>query len=390
MTAQITLWTYLWDLVDDGTAAALDEIRDLGLNAISLATHYHSVEHYRPHTRGAFIYREDSALYFQPELARYAGTRIRHRVAPLVAKHGNPMQHLAAACAARGLNLLSWTLACHSSWIGRTYPDCTQESCFGDRYPEALCPANPEVRGFLKGLVGDLSNNYGVNLIELESCHFAPSRHFHHHEKLPMPLGATEHFLLSLCFCKSCTILGTAAGVDMTQLRAMISIRLRASFAAGQPERASVAEVVAQTPGLPAFLAARCTSINTLMRDLRQASSAPLSPITWASMETSGLDPAQVAPITDSLTICAYTKDPAEARRAIREAAAAAGGAGKLRVGYHCFPPVTPDGETLLKVIAASLEEGVRAFSFYNYGIAPRPCLAWLKPVTALIRQQSR
>jgi len=385
MTPQLTLWTYLWDVVDDGIPEVLDEIAGLGLNAISLATHYHSVEHLRPHTQGALYYRDESALYFDPG-PRLRAARFQHRVSPLVARRDNPLVRVANACRERQLNLLSWTLACHSSHLGRKYPQATQMNCAGDRYPEALCPANPQVREFLLALVGDLSHEYGVELVELESCHYAPSRHYHVHEKLPMPLGPVEHFLLGLCFCPACVKRGEDALVDMRELRLATSARLRQHLAKGQRDPTPVPEVVAALPGGAAFVAARRAVITELMRDLRLASAAPISPIAWASVESSGLDMAEVAAVTDSLTICAYTKDPEAARADIRAAAAATGDPGKLRVGYHCFPPVAPDAATLMRVLAASKEEGVRAYSFYNYGIAPRPCLEWLRPVTAHLR----
>jgi len=48
-----TMWTYPWDLLDDGVEDVVGRLREqVGLDALSLATSYHSVEHLRPHTRG--------------------------------------------------------------------------------------------------------------------------------------------------------------------------------------------------------------------------------------------------------------------------------------------------------------------------------------------------
>jgi hypothetical protein len=386
----MTTWCYLWDLLDDGIDEVLREMKDdLGLNALSVATHYHSVEHYRPHTKGSFIYRDESALHFLPDPSHYRRTRLCHRVSE-VARRGNPLRHVADRARALDMQLVSWTLACHSSYLGRTYPECSMRNALGDRYPEALCPANPDVRGFVTGLVEDLSHNYGLAVAELESAHFAPGRHYHHHEKIALEPGPADSLRLMLCFCEHCAQRGREAGVDVDGLRETIAREISQTFAQGQPRDESIAELVARLPGLAAFLEARVETVTSLIRQIKSAA-APgcvVSPIVWPARETAGLDMRQLADVTGSLTIAAYTSDPQEARKQIRDSAARAGGVEKLRVGYHTYPPVTSSRQALLDVIAASLDEGVRAFTFYNYGIAPRPNLAWLRDATSLIRRR--
>jgi hypothetical protein len=361
---------------------------DLGLTALSLATHYHSVEQYRPHTKGPFIYREDSSLYFEPELSRYGKTKIRHQVAPL-ARNGNPLKRVSERAAEIGLELVSWTLACHSSYLGRTYPDCAIHNAFGDVYPEALCPANPDVRGFLTGLADDLTHSYRIAVLELESWHYPPSRHYHHHEKLPVPFAAADELLLTLCFCEHCTARASAAGVDVDRLRRHVAAAIQNVMASGRPYGGSVAEIVDRAPGMRGYVDMRVEAVNSLLREIVAASAAPVSPICWSKPENSGVDIGAVGEITPTVTIAAYAADATQVRRSIRDAAAAAGGVEKLRVGYHAFPPVTPDRQTLLRNITASLDEGVRAFSFYNYGIAPRPCLEWVRDAAELIHRRA-
>ena len=389
MPPHITMWSYLWDLVDDGIDDVLAEMRDdLGLTALSLATHYHSVEQYRPHTKGPFIYRADSSLYFEPDLSRYGRTRMRHQVAPLAQK-GNPLKRVSDRAAEIGLDLVSWTLACHSSYLGRTYPECVTHNATGDVHPEALCPANPDVRGFLTGLADDLTHNYRIAVLELESWHYQPSRHYHHHEKLPAPFGPAEEFLLGLCFCEHCAARGSAAGVDVDRLRASVADAIRRVMSNSKPFPDKPGEFIDRTPGMREYVEARVDVVNSLLEEIVAASASPVSPICWSSPETSGVDVSQVARIAPTITITAYASDEAKVRQSIREAAKTAGGVDKLRVGYHAFPPVAPDRETLLRNIAASLDEGVRAFSFYNYGVAPRPCLQWVRDAARMIHQRT-
>ncbi len=388
MPAHITMWSYLWDLVDDGIDDVLHEMQDeIGLTALSLATHYHSVEHLRPHTEGPFIYRADSSLYFPPDLSRYRNTKIRHQIAPL-AQRGNPLARVCERAASIGLEVVSWTLACHSSHLGQTYPECSQLNALGDRYPEALCPANPDVRGFLVGLVDDLTHNYGISVAELESCHYEPARHYHRHEKLPFDLGAVDQFLLALCFCEHCVAAGEGAGMDVRQLRASVAGSIGETMRRGTPAQGTVQGLVQRTTGLGKFLEARVNVVNSLIADIVKASAATVSPITGLESDSSGLGVAEVIGITGSVTITAYSADKSTVRQSIGAAAKAAGGVERLRVGYHAFPPIMPDRESLLRVIAASLDEGVRSFSFYNYGIAPKPCLKWVRDAARLIHDR--
>jgi hypothetical protein len=386
----ITTWCYLWDLVDEGIDDTLLAMKDdLGLTALSVATHYHSVEHYRPHAPAdkPFIYRDDSALNFIPDLSRFGSTRIRHRVSE-VAKRGNPLRQVADKARALGLELVSWTIACHSSHLGRAYPECAMRNALGDRYPEALCPANPEVRGFVTGLVDDLSHNYGIAVAELESANYAPGRHYHHHEKIAIEPGPADNLRLMLCFCEHCAARGRAAGVDVEKLRDQVGAEIRDAFARGEPSGETVETLIERTAGLAAFLDARVEGVTSLVREIK-AAAAPgcvVSPIVWPAREAAGLDVRALADLTGCVTIAAYTDDPEVARRQIRDSARLAGGVEKLRVGYHTYPPIVPSREALLEVIRASLDEGVRAFTFYNYGIAPRRSLEWMGEAARLIR----
>lgn len=390
MSPHITMWSYVWDLLDDGIDDVLREMKnDIGLTSLSVATHYHSVEHLRPHTKGSFIYRDAGAFYFTPDLSRYTNTSMRPRISPL-AQAGNPLRRISDRAADIGLNLVSWTLACHDSALGNAYPHATIENSMGDRYPEALCPANPEVRGFLVGMASDLTHNYRLKVLELESLEYPPGRHFHHHEKIAVPLGAADAFLSNLCFCPHCSKRAADRGVDVPRLRAWVAKTFREAFASGETTKASVAEVIAKGSGLRAFVDARIDAVSTLLADIKQASACTVSAITWADADVCGLDPVQAANTTGSITIAAYTPDADKARVAIRTASRNAGGVEKIRVGYHTYPPIAPDKETLLRVIAASLDEGVVAFSFYNYGIAPRRSLEWVRAATDLIRSRVR
>ena len=51
----------------------------------------------------------------------------------------------------------------------------------------------------------------------------------------------------------------------------------------------------------------------------------------------------------------------------------------RVWVGTCAYPPASPTAETLAANVKAVTELGVRAVSFYNYGIMPKRNLQWVK-----------
>ena len=373
----ITMWSYLWDLMDDGVNDTLKSMKqDIGLTALSLATHYHTVEHLRPHTRGPFIYRADSSLYFQPDASRWPVGALQHQVAPCARDGG--LHRVSDAAEKVGLDLVSWTICCHSSHLGKTYPHAAEQNAFGDTHPESLCPAHPAVQGFLTGLVADLSHNYRISLLELESCHYQGGRHYHHHEKIAIEFSAVDRFLLGLCFNDATKQAARDRGVDADAVQQAVAAAIRRTLDSGEPNATPVSTFIDETPGLRGYVDARVAVVNDLLTTMRDAAASPLSPIVWSGREAGGVDGRDVAEIAGSITIAAYQTDAEKVAAAIDAAVAFTGDPAKVRVGYHTYPPTTPDEATLLRNVDVALERGVWSFTFYHHGIAPKRSLAWV------------
>ena len=155
-----TMWTYPWDVIDEGEDRVIGFLKEeVGLDAISLSTVYHTYDALRTHIPGKKLFSGyEDAIYFQPRSELYQGTKIKPHVHPM-AKDQDPVRIIAEACRARGLELISWTVPLHSHYMARQHPDCALLGVFGDRYPGCLCPANPEVREYVRGLSLDLATN---------------------------------------------------------------------------------------------------------------------------------------------------------------------------------------------------------------------------------------
>jgi len=377
-----SIWCYLWDLVDEGIDRALDEIQEAGLDGISIATAYHSVEHWRIHNVRPFIFRErDASLYFEPQRVFHRKSGLKPKISPLALK-GNPLKRIAAKCEQRGLDLNSWTVGTHNSYLCRQYPDCAEGNIFGDDSATALCPANPQVRDYLVALMEDLSANYPFRTIELESFTFEAYRHFHSHEKIGIPFSETDRFLLGLCFCRCCQGIARKSGVDVEKVGRFVGNTLFKVFDSGKPTRTPLDEFVAHATILHPYLAAREWTIESLMADLRQASKSRLVFMHFADRRVGGYDLAKIARYFDGVMLLCYAT-PRDTRNAIQATRKQLDRGARLVTGFHAYAPVTPNAETLREQVQAARGLGVTDFNFYNCGIMPRKNLRWVKAALA-------
>jgi hypothetical protein len=168
---------------------------------------------HNPVRRVRFFHGE---VYFAADRARYRG-RIQPPVADLVADF-DPLARLVDEAGARGLAVHGWTNNTHNSRLGAAHPDCTVQTCFGDPLVFALCPANPEVRGYITAMSADLAAR-GIESLTCETLGFLPFDHGWHHERSYVALSAAARFVMGLCFCEHCTQAGREHGVGVDALR---------------------------------------------------------------------------------------------------------------------------------------------------------------------------
>ena len=80
------LYTYPWDLSDEGVDQALDRIVDLtGCTEIQLTPGYHVSNYFLPHNpKSPIRFGENGAIFYTPQLSRYEATDLKPRVSPSV------------------------------------------------------------------------------------------------------------------------------------------------------------------------------------------------------------------------------------------------------------------------------------------------------------------
>jgi len=209
-------YVYPWDVVGDPACA--DRIAGLGVDRAILAAAYHTVRAISPlHPSRKIVTANHSAVYYQPDRARWRGRAVQ----PAVAAWAPGSFHEAAhALQGAGLGVYAWAVLTHNQHLGTLHPELAVVNAFGDHYPWALCAANESVREYCVTLAAEIAGLPEIAGLELESCGWYGFEHLHAHDKTgASALCADAKNLLSLCFCDACETEYADAGLDPRWLR---------------------------------------------------------------------------------------------------------------------------------------------------------------------------
>ena len=385
-----TLWTYPWDMADEGFDAAAKAVRnDADTDAISLAAAYHSFEMIRPRSAdGILLQIPEASVYFQPDLNLYSDTPIKPHVSPLMGD-SNWYGSAARACAHVGLDLVAWTVFLHTSYLAGKHPDCAEVCCTGDVSPSRLCPANPAVRAYASGIGQDLAENYGISVLECESLSYGGFGHTHYHVKYGVDPGPGGRFLLSLCFCLACREAASQRGIDAVEVCAAAAATLRPALASGAALQESPEQLMQRLPGMADYVSMREDVVTSLTSQVREAAGVPVSCIFMGEPYASGLVRRRIAAAADYVEILSYTADPAVTEAAIDRLMPDLKEPAQLLVGLQAYPPASGRPEDLLANVKGAWDRGIRRFSFYNFGIMPAPNMAWVGQACSAIRAEA-
>jgi len=384
--AYTTIWTYLWDLIEEGHEAVLARLKgETGLDALSIAASYHtcwSLSLRNPQRR--FFVAPLSALYVQPNRARYRDCGIDPYVSPWLG-NDDPLDRVIEASQRIGLEVGAWTCFSLNSAVAERYPACAAQNAFGDCSAGSLCVSNPRVRGYARALVGDLADNHGFAWIELEQFNFRSFEPYATHPKVGIDVNPVVDWLLGVCFCEHCAARAARRDVDLEPVRRTVQRELARAFggedvAAGR----SVETYVADTPGLTDLVAVRTDSTVSLAQELRAVTAKPLMFLYMQDPVLTGADPRQIAPLMERGNLVTWTVPPEAYRARVRELQRCGFGDLSRLVTTLGTSPTQGNRETLLADVAAGLELGVGGFAFYNYSMTPEAAMPALREACAL------
>jgi hypothetical protein len=373
---EFAIWTYPWDVRDEGAEQVSSRLREIGIGEVNLATNYHAVQAFAPHNPERRTHFAHASSYFRPD-DRYG----RLEPTPYEGMDGNWVADVADGLS--DLTLTSWTVGCHNSRLGMAHPDVTIESPHGDDLVFGLCPSNPAVREYLVALVGDLADRDEFDQIELETFDYFYGTGFGwHHQKIHARLGTIGEFLLGLCFCEDCRTRTADAGIDVQRARDTAAETLDNVVAGRLPHDLAPEQWLREHPGVADYVAARADALVDLYADLADAAGdIPLG--YYAGMPEAGrewlvgADLDRLAEHVDYYCLPAYESSREAVLDAYRTVDAFTPDV-PLHVGVLPGHPAIHDQATVVDVVDGLRAAGVPRVSFYNYGLLPDRSLEWI------------
>lgn len=380
-------WCYPWDLEDEGIDAALGRMAgEIGVDAVSVATTHHSIEAFRPRApAGRRTVTLDAAAHFQPDRACYVNTRVRPIPAAWM-KSRNPLDKISRHAQKLGLKLRAWAVCCHGSAMAARFPMASCVDAFGQTVSTWLCPSHPDVREYVAALVEDLSRNYPAETIELESAGFAPAQHHHRHLRSAMTPSPADRAILSWCFCSSCRQRATDAGIDVETVLTCVTDRIDRMMRLVPAEASSLEAALAESEPLAAYHRMRVETVASLLKAVRDRSTARLVVHVGSEAGPAGDDLASLAGACDGLVISDVMARSPNLDEALE---AAAWSAACIDVMQPCYPPHVEDEPALISTVHGMARAGYAGIGFFNYGLAPAPCLEWVRRAVRYARREA-
>lgn len=384
-----SLYTYAWDIADQGVGSFVDEALGMGIRDVTIATAYHAGKFIRPHAKQGprVIFPEDGVTYFTPDLERYG------EIKPLAHSDANMTTVVQDLLSDGRLGVHAWTVLLHNSRLGAAYPHYTAKNAFGDGYVYSLCPMHAEVFGYAVHLCADLGSQFAFKSIVLETPGWLPYGHGYHHEFAQVASNAWLDNLLGTCFCEACQTAAREKGIAIDALQERVRtaidhyLRLPANAQSDQAQAWMQAELLSDADWL-AYIEMRQQRVSDLVAAIRAAiptdmklAVIPTVQRPTAACWTEGSDLRALSDIADYLEIPFYEPNAqraiADAWESLRQVAHPE----KIRAILRPGLPDLNHGQEIAAAIDGIRALGIRDFAFYNYGLLPQDRLDHLAQV---------
>jgi hypothetical protein len=380
------IFVFPWDFSRGGIDSTLHTLQSIGCTSFLLSSGYHYARHLHPLWPGPITNdRVADGLCFSPNPDFYPDGL----TPPLAEDYADGRIELEARekAAATSMTFGSWVMGLHNSTLGMRRPDLLAQNAFGDIFGYSLCPANPDVRDYTRGLIQDIGEKLNPEIIALESVTFLPWQHGSHHELALLSLGEPAWQLLSLCFCKSCKAWAARENIDADALQTEVrtAVRQLLEDERGRLDPAftqmEMASLLLEWPDLAAYLRMRLNVVTSLNRDLKKwtqskdiklAVMPAIFPRHTASMSwAEGVSLRDLPSGSDSTLLLSYFPRQLEVEADIRWL--------KLMAPDHPFSlgldagsRGSPTEQALIDAVQTASAEGATGVYYYNYGLLNR------------------
>ena len=381
---KFSMYSYSWDIAEEGLDNYVEKISNLCINTITLAGSYHAGKFLRPKSHKNKIYfPEDGTIYFKNSPEKYGAIK----PAPhSIFGEGKILESLTK----KKLNVNAWLVLLHNSRLGLAHPEAAVKNAFDDPYIYALCPSAPQAQAYAIGLCKDISENYDVKGLSIESIGFPPFEHGYHHEMSFVRPNIWLSQNLGLCFCGFCISGAEANGINAKDLKNRIAKKINDYLDGDLDYSNDIAQAfwladIASDKDLRSYLDFRRGVVTSLAQEIRKAvrSDVEVAIIPSVARPTSGAwyegtDLKELSKSVDAIEACFYEpsvdrikSDLVDLKNRVVESTKIKG---ILRPAY---PDLNSENE-VVQAVAALWEGGVKDIAFYNYGHIRKQSLNWI------------
>jgi len=380
------MWLYPWDLFDHGVERVAEQLGQLGIDEVFLASSYHSVAAILGNNpRRSFFCAPEAALYFEPTDDRWDGIRTHPAVADLVTTHGDALQFARPVFASAGIRLGAWTVCMHASSMAARGPQLQLQSPLG-AVPNLMCLRTPQALDYVEALAAELGSR--TDVVQLEAAHWSSGPHAQH-TKFGTELTALAGLLLSWCVCGRCLTATEQRGGDPQRLRHDLgALAQELSGGAlhdetfGDPER-RLQLLSGAVRDLAPFLAAREDAVLELVGRAQAVSEAPLEFVFAGDALTAGVNLGRLSDLVSTVRLMAYGP-PSRVREVLDGPLFEVVTAEQLGMGLSLLPGDVGSRREILEEAEMIDDANLASIAFYNYGLAPRDRMAWVESVAEL------
>jgi hypothetical protein len=220
MAMRLSVFAYPWDLRRIGVERALEQMAAAGFDSLYLAANYHPIDALSPRDGRVSLFASSrGAVHFPARSSRYGA------IEPVTSSPEicSVWPEVAERAGVLGIALVPWTIVLYQPWIVDRHPGSARVLPSGDRTDAGVCPANDDVREYVRILCDDLVEQFGVRSIHLEGPAPASFDYGWLRPRVLVDVPRLARELLALCFCPSCRRRGANAGLDVDRLQVVVN-----------------------------------------------------------------------------------------------------------------------------------------------------------------------
>jgi hypothetical protein len=197
-----SLYTYPWDLHDEGLDIALKRIQDTtGVAELMVTPSYHVSTYFLPHNpRRPIYWGEDGAIYFEPRSAALEQAPVRPRVSEVVRGTSMYFERMVTAIRGHGFEFGAWIVFLYNHDLAQRHRHLAKHDLFGNVCLGQLSCAPQEVHDYAATLTSYILDRFKPAAIHVESLHRMNWDYGFRNPKVLSPIGPRCQFLLSVDF----------------------------------------------------------------------------------------------------------------------------------------------------------------------------------------------